>query len=105
MTTPLSTLWPVAPSWLALGSGVTVALSMAAAAGLAAYTNVSGSFSSSYGPLAGIVALLLWSLLFSISLFSGVALCAHLEALRAGQPDPAYDDPGRPHHQQVHDAD
>ena len=78
-----------APSWLALGSGVTVALSMAAAAGLAAHTNVSGSFSSSYGPLAGIVALLLWSLLSSISLFYGVAVCAQLEALRAGQPDPA----------------
>lgn len=91
-------------SWLALGSGITVALSMAAAAGLAAYTNISGAFSSSYGPLAGIVALLLWSLLSSISLFYGVAVCAQLEALRAGQPDPAYDDPGRPHDQQVSGA-
>jgi len=91
-------------SWLALGSGITVALSMTAAAGLAAYTNISGSFSSSYGPLAGIVALLLWSLLSSISLFFGVAVCAQLEALRAGQTEPAYDDPGRPHHQQVGDA-
>ena len=40
-------------SWLALGSGVTVLLSMTAAAGLAAYSNISGSFSSTYGPLAG----------------------------------------------------
>ena len=91
-------------SWLALGSGVTVVLSMAAAAGLAAYTNISGSFSSSYGPLAGIVALLLWSLLSSISLFYGIAVCAQLEALRAGQTEPAYDDPGRPHEEQVSDA-
>ena len=90
-------------SWLALGSGVAVVLSMAAAAGLAAYVNVSGSFGSTYGPLAGIFALLVWSLLSSISLFYGVAVCAQLEALRAGEPEPAYDDPGRPDHQQVSD--
>ena len=90
-------------SWLALGSAITVVLSMAAAAGLAAYVNVSGSFSSTYGPLAGVFALLLWSLLSSISLFYGVAVCAQLEALRAGQPVPAYDDPGRPHHERVSD--
>jgi uncharacterized BrkB/YihY/UPF0761 family membrane protein len=90
-------------SWLGLGSGVAVVLSMAAAAGLAAYVNVSGSFGSTYGPLAGIFALLLWSLLSSMSLFYGVAVCAQLEALRAGEPEPAYDDPGRPDHQQVSD--
>jgi len=91
-------------SWLALGSGITVVLSMAAAAGLAAYSNISGSFSTTYGPLAGIVALLLWSLLSAISLFYGIAVCAQLEALRAGQTEPAYDDPGRPHEEQVSDA-
>jgi YihY family inner membrane protein len=90
-------------SWLALGSGVAVVLSMAAAAGLAAYVNVSGSFGSTYGPLAGIFALLVWSLLSSISLFYGVAVCAQLEALRAGEPEPAYDDPGRPDHLYVGD--
>ncbi|KAA1426049.1 YihY/virulence factor BrkB family protein [Nocardioides antri] len=88
-------------SWLALGSGLTVVLSMAAAAGLSAYINISGSFGSTYGPLAGVFALLLWSLLSSISLFYGVAVCAQLEALRAGEPVPAYDDPGRPDHHQV----
>ncbi len=88
-------------SWLALGSAVTVLGSMAAAAGLAAYVNLSGSFSSTYGPLAGVFALLLWSLLSSISLFYGLAVCAQLEALRAGEGEPAYDDPGRPHHQVV----
>jgi YihY family inner membrane protein len=88
-------------SWLALGAAVAVGLSMLAAAGLALYVNVSGSFGSTYGPLAGIVALLLWSLLSSISLFYGVAVCAQLEALRSHQPEPAYDDPGRPELQQV----
>ena len=42
-------------------------------------------------------ALLLWSLLSAIALFYGIAVCAQLEALRAGQPEPAYADPGRPH--------
>ena len=84
-------------SWLALGSGTAVVLSMTATAGLAAYVHASGSFGSTYGPLAGIVALLLWSLLTAISFFFGVAVCAQLEALRAGEPAPAYDDPGRPH--------
>jgi YihY family inner membrane protein len=84
-------------SWLALGSGVAVLLSMLATGGLAAYVHVSGSFGSTYGPLAGIVALLLWSLLSAIALFYGVAVCAQLEALRAGDHDPVYPDPGRPH--------
>jgi YihY family inner membrane protein len=88
-------------SWLALGAGIAVALSMLAAAGLSLYVNLSGSFGSTYGPLAGIVALLLWSLLSSISLFYGVAVCAQLEALRSHQPEPAYDDPGRPEQAQV----
>ena len=88
-------------SWLALGAGVAVALSMVAAAGFAAYVTLSASFSSTYGPLAGVFALLLWSLLSSMALFYGIALCAQLEALRAGEHDPAYDDPGRPHRQTV----
>lgn len=88
-------------SWLALGSAVSVVLSVLAATGLAAYVSISSSFSSTYGPLAGMFALLVWSLLSSIALFYGIAVCAQLEALRAGQGDPAYDDPGRPHATQV----
>lgn len=88
-------------SWLALGSGISVLLSMAAAGGLAAYVKISGSFGEIYGPLAGVFALLLWSLLSSISLFFGAAVCAQLEALRAGDHEPTYDDPGRPHGRRV----
>jgi YihY family inner membrane protein len=84
-------------SWLALGAAVAVVLSMLAAAGLAAYVNLSASFGSTYGPLAGVFALLLWSLFTSIGLFYGVSVCAQLEALRCGEDAPAYDDPGRPH--------
>ena len=90
-------------SWLALGAGVAVLLSLAATAGLAAYVNVSSSFGSIYGPLAGVFALLLWSLLSSMALFYGTAVCAQLEALRAGEESPVYDDPGRPHGELVDD--
>lgn len=86
-----------AVSWLALGAGVSVVLTLLATAGLVAYVNLSASFGNVYGPLAGVFALLLWSLLSAIALFFGVAVCAQLEALRAGQDRPAYDDPGRPH--------
>ena len=42
------------------------------------------------------MALLIWALLSAIALFYGGALCAQLEACRAGRPEPAADDPGRP---------
>lgn len=84
-------------SWLALGATVTVVLSMLTAAGFATYVNLSASFGSTYGPLAGVFALLVWALCTSIGLFYGVAMCAQLEALRCGEADPVYDDPGRPH--------
>lgn len=84
-------------SWLALGGAVAVTLSMLATGALAAYVGLADSFGSTYGPLAGIVALLLWALLTAVAFFYGVAVCAQLEALRAGEPEPAYDDPGRPH--------
>lgn len=90
-------------TWLALGSGVAVVLAMAATGLLAAYVRVGDSFGNVYGPLAGMFALLLWSLLTSMALFYGAAVCAQLEACRAGDDDPAYDDPGRPHGIQVGD--
>ena len=88
-------------SWLALGSALAVALTMVSTALLAAYVHLGSSFGSVYGPLGGVFALLLWSLLSSMSLFFGAAVCAQLEAYRAGDPEPAYADPGRPHSAQV----
>ena len=84
-------------SWLAMGSGIAVVLTMVATASLAVYIYLGDSFGDIYGPLSGIFALLLWALLCSIALFYGAAVCAQLEACRAGHPDPAYEDPGRPH--------
>ncbi len=91
-------------SWLALGSGIAVVLSALATVGLALYVTLSGSFGSVYGPLAGIVALLLWALMSSIALFLGTAVCAQLEALRAGSADPVLPDPGRPRSSAVDDT-
>lgn len=90
-------------TWLALGAGIAVVLSALATVGLALYVSLSGSFGSVYGPLAGVFALLLWALLSSIALFYGTAVCAQLEALRAGEPEPALEDPGRPHARTVGD--
>ncbi len=84
-------------SWLAMGSGIAVILTMVATASLAVYIYLGDSFGDIYGPLSGIFALLLWTLLCSIALFYGAAVCAQLEACRAGHPGPAYEDPGRPH--------
>jgi uncharacterized BrkB/YihY/UPF0761 family membrane protein len=48
---------------------------------------------STYGPLTGIIALLIWAQLTSIALFLGIAFCAQLEAVRAGVVDPERGDP------------
>jgi YihY family inner membrane protein len=80
-------------SWLALGAGVTVALTMVASALLGLYVNHSGSFGSVYGPLAGVMALLLWCYLTSIALFFGIAMAAQLEAMHARVHGPTIGDP------------
>jgi uncharacterized BrkB/YihY/UPF0761 family membrane protein len=69
---------------------------------LAAYVHIGDSFGDIYGPLAGVFALLLWALLSSIAFFYGAAVCAQLEACRAGEPEPALADPGRPERTHVH---
>jgi YihY family inner membrane protein len=88
-------------SWLALGSGVAVVLSMAATGVLAVYVHLGDSFGDIYGPLAGMFALLLWALMSSIAFFYGAAVCAQLEACRAGELEPAQADPGRPDRKHV----
>jgi YihY family inner membrane protein len=75
-------------SWLAFGAIVSVILLAIVTVGLDAMFQVSSTFGKTYGPLAGIVALLLWALLASISLLFGGAIGAQLEAVRAGRPAP-----------------
>lgn len=80
-------------SWLALGAGLAVALVMLASGLLAVYVHVSDSFGDVYGPLAGIIALLLWSNLTAIALFFGLAVAAQLEAARGGVVHPVENGP------------
>lgn len=71
-------------SWLAFGATVSVGLLFLVTLGLGLMFQVSTSFGDTYGPLAGIMALLLWALLAAIGLFLGAAVAAQLEAVRAG---------------------
>ena len=75
-------------SWLAFGAGAAVVLWLVFMAILALYMDATDSFGATYGPLAGIIGLLLWTFLTSIALFLGLALAAQLEAVRAGVPAP-----------------
>jgi YihY family inner membrane protein len=75
-------------SWLAFGSSVSVVLWSLVTFGLGLFVELSSSFGDAYGPLAGIVALLLWALLSSIAILYGAAIAAQLEAVRSGQPRP-----------------
>ena len=76
---------------------------LAASGAIAAYVSVSGEFSATYGPLAGIMVLLLWAFVTGVALLAGFAVSAQLEAVRAGVVDPLLvdeDDDGVPDHRQ-----
>jgi YihY family inner membrane protein len=75
-------------SWLAFGSVVATFLWLVVTAGLGVFFSASKSFGQTYGPLAGIVALLLWSLLSAVAVLYGGAVTAQLEAVRAGVREP-----------------
>ena len=75
-------------SWLALGAAISTGLWALVTAGLGGFFRVSTSFGTTYGPLAGIVALLLWSFLSSVAVMYGAAIAAQLESVRAGEPEP-----------------
>ena len=62
---------------------------------LGAFFSLSTSFGETYGALAGMVALLLWTLLSAIAIFYGAAVAAQLEAVRAGAESPVAADDAR----------
>ncbi|MDN5749652.1 MAG: YihY/virulence factor BrkB family protein [Pseudonocardia sp.] len=80
-------------SWLGLGAGVALLLWLVFTGLLVAYVAVSGSFGAVYGPLTGVIALLLWAQLTSVAIFFGMALSAQLEAARVGVDHGAVADP------------
>lgn len=75
-------------SWLAFGSTVSVLLWSLVTLGLGLFFQSSTTFSTTYGPLAGMIAILLWSLLSSIAILFGAAIAVQLEAVRAGAAAP-----------------
>ena len=76
---------------MTFGASVSVVLWATATLLLGSFFAASSSFGETYGPLAGIVALLLWSLLSAVSLLFGAAIAAQLESVRAGEPEPQDD--------------
>ena len=76
-------------SWLAAGSGVSVLLWFVFTGLLALYLDASsGTFGRTYGPLTGVIAILIWTFLTSLAIYLGLAFAAQLEAVRAGMPAP-----------------
>lgn len=80
-------------SWLAVGAAVALTLWLLFTLLLALYVARGTSFGSTYGPITGVFALLLWANLTSIALLLGSAFGAQLEAVRAGQSRPVRPDP------------
>ena len=75
-------------SWLMFGAAFCVTGWALVTLVLGIVLHLSTSFGETYGPLAGIVALQLWTLLSAIAIFFGAAVAAQLEAVRAGAPRP-----------------
>lgn len=75
-------------SWLVLGAAVALALWLAFTGLLVGYVAVSDALGTVYGPLTGVLALLLWAQLTAVAVFSGMAVAAQLEAGRSPGPGP-----------------
>ena len=75
--------WP----WLAFGAWVSVVGWTIVTGALALVFNISKTFGETYGSLAGLVALQLWTFFSSLAILYGVAVAAQLEAVRAGVPE------------------
>ena len=91
VVTALALLFEVAPrrrqpepSWLAVGSGLSAVLWLAFTGGLAVLIGATENFGATYGPLAGTIAVLLWTFLSAVAVLLGLAFAAQLEAVRAG---------------------
>jgi YihY family inner membrane protein len=77
-----------AASWLAVGSALSVLLGFAFTWLLSLFLTASRTFGQTYGPLAGIMGVLVWAFLMSLAILLGLAFAAQLEAVRAGTPKP-----------------
>lgn len=85
----LATLYRFAPNvsdrrfhWVSLGAGVALIVVGLATAGFGVYVSVSGSFSRTYGPLAGVIVFLMWLWLVNMAVLYGGRLDAEVLRLR-----------------------
>jgi YihY family inner membrane protein len=74
--------------WLAAGGAVAILLWLIATVLLVLYVGKTDAFRSTYGPLTSVLALLIWAYLTALALLFGAAVCAQIEAIRAGAPQP-----------------
>jgi YihY family inner membrane protein len=79
--------------WLALGAGVAATLWFTFTGVLVVYVQLSGSFGIVYGPLTGVIALLLWTQVTAVAILFGLAVTAQLEAGHLGLQHGAVVDP------------
>jgi YihY family inner membrane protein len=75
-------------SWLSLGALTGVGIVALVTIALNLFFALSSSFGSTYGPLAGIIALAFWGYFISAAFLYGASLSAQLEAVRAGATQP-----------------
>jgi uncharacterized BrkB/YihY/UPF0761 family membrane protein len=71
-------------SWLVFGGLTGVAGWSLVTAAFSVAFRLSSSFGEVYGPLAGVVALQVWTFFSAVAVFLGAAVAAQLEAVRSG---------------------
>ena len=71
-------------SWLVFGGVIGVAGWTIVTVAFSVVFRASSSFGEVYGPLAGVVALQIWTFFSAVAIFFGAAIAAQLEAVRSG---------------------
>lgn len=72
------------PSWLAVGTLLAVGLWVIFTVALGLYYSLDHTAESTYGPLVGLIAVMVWAYLSSLAIHLGMAFAAELEAARSG---------------------
>jgi len=75
-------------SWLVFGGVIGVAGWTIVTVAFSVVFRASSSFGEVYGPLAGVVALQIWTFFSAVAIFFGAAIAAQLEAVRSGTQAP-----------------
>jgi uncharacterized BrkB/YihY/UPF0761 family membrane protein len=78
-------------SWLLSGTTVSVAVWVSATILLGLFYEHASVLGSSFGPLLGVIALLVWAYATGMAVLFGLAFAAQLEAERAGEEQAARD--------------